>query len=51
MNRRRFIELLGMAAVGARVAYSFPRVIVPRLVASRARFRAGARRLSAPMRK
>lgn len=30
MDRRRFLELLGMASVGATVAYSFPSVIVPK---------------------
>jgi hypothetical protein len=30
MNRRRFLELLSMAAVGGTVAYSFPDVIVPK---------------------
>lgn len=30
MNRRRFLELLGTAAVGSAVAYSFPSIIVPR---------------------
>ncbi len=33
MDRRRFIELLGMATVGAHIAYSFPSVIVPRNIA------------------
>jgi hypothetical protein len=32
MNRRRFLELLGMATVGSAVAYSFPKVIVPKNV-------------------
>jgi hypothetical protein len=30
MNRRRFMELLGMATVGGAVAYSFPNIIVPK---------------------
>lgn len=30
MNRRRFLELLGMVTVGSAVAYSFPNVIVPK---------------------
>lgn len=30
MNRRRFLELLGMATAGTAVAYSFPSVIVPK---------------------
>jgi hypothetical protein len=30
MNRRRFLELLGMATVGGAVAYSFPDIIVPK---------------------
>lgn len=30
MNRRRFLELLGMATVGGAVAYSFPKIIVPK---------------------
>lgn len=29
MNRRRFLELLGMASVGGAVASSFPEVVVP----------------------
>ena len=29
MNRRRFLEMIGMATVGGAVAYSFPEVIVP----------------------
>ena len=29
MNRRRFLELLSMAAVGGAIAYAFPPVIVP----------------------
>lgn len=33
MNRRRFLELLGMATVGATVAYSFPDIIVPKNIA------------------
>lgn len=30
MNRRRFLQLLGMATAGATVAYSFPDIIVPK---------------------
>ena len=30
MNRRRFLSLLGQAAVGAGVVYSFPSIIVPK---------------------
>lgn len=30
MNRRRFLELLGQAAVGGTVVYSFPAIIVPK---------------------
>lgn len=30
MNRRRFLSLLGQAAAGATVAYSFPSIIVPK---------------------
>src|SRR5258708_3421054 len=33
MNRRRFLELLGMAAAGTGIVYSFPSVIVPLNVA------------------
>ena len=33
MNRRRFLELLGMAAAGTGIVYSFPSVIVPRNIA------------------
>lgn len=29
MNRRGFLQFLGMATVGAGVAYSFPNIIVP----------------------
>lgn len=29
MNRRGFLQLLGMAAAGSTVAYSFPTIIVP----------------------
>lgn len=30
MNRRRFLELMGMAAAGSAVVYSFPSIIVPK---------------------
>lgn len=30
MNRRRFLELLGTAALGSGIVYSFPSVIVPK---------------------
>ena len=30
MNRRFFLSLLGQAAVGATVAYSFPSIVVPK---------------------
>lgn len=30
MDRRRFLELLGMATAGSVVAYSFPSIIVPK---------------------
>ena len=30
MNRRRFLELVGMTVAAGTVAYSFPRIIVPR---------------------
>lgn len=30
MNRRRFLELLGSAALGSGIVYSFPSVIVPK---------------------
>lgn len=33
MNRRRFLELLGMAAAGTGIVYSFPSVIVPKNIA------------------
>lgn len=33
VSRRRFLELLGTAAVGSTVAYSFPSIIVPRNLA------------------
>lgn len=34
MNRRRFLELLGSAALGSGIVYSFPSVIVPKNIAS-----------------
>lgn len=33
MNRRRFLELLGLAAAGSAVVYSFPSIIVPQNIA------------------
>lgn len=33
MNRRRFLELLGLAALGSGIVYSFPSVIVPKNIA------------------
>lgn len=33
LNRRRFLELLGMAAAGTGIVYSFPSVIVPKNIA------------------
>lgn len=30
MNRRRFLELLGIATAGGAIAYSFPSIIVPK---------------------
>lgn len=34
MNRRRFLELLGSAALGSGIVYSFPSVIVPKNTSS-----------------
>jgi hypothetical protein len=34
MNRRRFLELLGTAALGSGIVYSFPSVIVPKNISS-----------------
>ncbi len=30
MNRREFLEILGLATAGGAVAYSFPEIIVPK---------------------
>jgi len=35
MNRRRFLELLGTAALGSGIVYSFPSIIVPKNISSK----------------